>query len=94
MSPIQELSCWEIMQCGAEECVVRKHPDTPCWEVVHEMGYFQSTLNICKDCIVFVSKQNPPILTASELANILEHKAAYGLHLHCPAAAKATVFSN
>lgn len=94
MSPIQELSCWEIMQCGAEECVARKHPHTPCWEIVHEMGYFQSTLNICKDCIVFVSKQNPPVLTAGELANILEHKAAYGMPHHCPAAAKAAIYSN
>ncbi len=82
MSPIQELSCWEIMQCGAEECVARKNPDTPCWEVVHEMGYFQSTLNICKDCIVFVSKQNPPVLTARELANIL--RAQSGIR-HAPA---------
>jgi len=58
------------------------------------MEYFQSTLNICKDCIVFVSKQNPPVLTARELANILEHKTAYGMQQHCPAAARAAIYSN
>jgi len=93
MIPIQQLSCWEIMQCGAEECVARKNPGTPCWEVVREMGYFQSTFNVCKDCIVFVSKQNPPILTARELDSILEHKAFYGLQPHCPAAETAKMSS-
>jgi len=76
------------MQCGAEECVARKNPHIPCWEVVSEMEYFQSTLNVCKDCIVYVSKQRPSILTDQELASIMEYKSTYGMH-RCPAAERA-----
>ncbi len=74
MSPIQELSCWEIMQCGAEECVARKHPETPCWEVAKELDYFQNAYNVCVDCIVYISKQEPSVLSDRELALILERK--------------------
>ena len=88
MGSCRELACWEIMKCGAEECVARKNPGTPCWEVVSEMEYFQSTLNVCKDCIVYVSKQNPPILTDQELTSIMEYKATYGM-VRCPAAERA-----
>ncbi len=84
MSAIQEMSCWEIMQCGAEECVARRHPETPCWEVVKELDYFQSAFNICSDCIVFVSKQQPSVLTDQELMLIMERKREEGHK--CPAA--------
>lgn len=84
MSSIKELACWEIMQCGAEECVVRRHPGAPCWEVVRELDYFQSAMNVCKDCIVYVSKQQPSILTDKELDAILEYKMAHS-GLRCPA---------
>lgn len=86
MSPIQEMHCWEITGCSSEKCVVRKHPDIPCWEVVSEMKYFQHTFNICRDCIVYVSKSNPAMFTDHELHSILASKAAaLPLASRCPA---------
>lgn len=85
MSPIQEMHCWEIMGCSSETCVVRKHPDIPCWEVVSEMKYFQHTFNICLDCIVYVTKSNPDMFTEQELNSILASKAACSVPTKCPA---------
>lgn len=84
MTHLSDLPCWEIMQCGRnEECVVRLYPDTPCWEIVAELGYYQSSFNVCQDCIVYVSKQTVRVLTDNELVGIMEHRAGNGFKEKC-----------
>ena len=57
MSLSTDLKCWEITQCGNENCPARGEPDTPCWEIAKRLESFQCALNICNDCIVFLIKQ-------------------------------------
>lgn len=85
MTPMRELPCWDIMGCGNAACVVRKHPETPCWEVVSEMGYFQSAMNICGDCLVYVSRQRDRVLTDRELFTIMQDRLSRNVKPYCPA---------
>lgn len=76
MTRMCEIHCWEITQCSrATECVARKNPDTPCWEIACELKSYQEKFNICRDCIVYLSKKKNEVLSHDELVNILAKKA-------------------
>ncbi len=87
MEAQHEWSCWEITKCGNQKnCLAtengngRKH----CWEVAESLDDFRSGLNVCKDCIVYVSKQASPNLTDEELQNIVQQKVDCVLANKCP----------
>ena len=85
MSPFKDWSCWEIIKCEQpDECPVRKQASTPCWEVASQMDDYRSVLNICKDCLVYVSKQKDSVLTEDEIFSILQTKNDCVLVTRCP----------
>jgi len=77
--------CWEITKCvGTEECPARQSEDIPCWEIAREMDDYRTALNVCKDCIVFISKQGTSTLADEEIERILERKGVCVLMSSCP----------
>ena len=63
--------CWEIMNCDILECPARLEPETPCWEFAKRVGDFRNVSNTCKDCIVYILKEETYILSKKELHNII-----------------------
>jgi len=73
----EEWHCWQITCCGNEDsCIVRTQgfENRPCWEIVQERNDYRSALNVCKDCIVFVSKKTRPALSEEEVREIMARK--------------------
>ena len=66
--------CWEIMKCKPENMAkcTAFHSDKPCWEAMREMDV--CSYNICKDCLVYVTKQKDSILSQEEILSIMCQK--------------------
>lgn len=76
MGSRSEWLCWEIMQCGSpENCLAKKNPEKPCWEIASELGSDMHCLNVCRDCIVRLIKENNPLLSNWEIVEILKVRA-------------------
>ncbi|MHB1183255.1 MAG: hypothetical protein ACYC4A_00935 [Desulfobulbia bacterium] len=83
----EEWHCWQITLCGSEEsCLAWKQglETRPCWEVAQELDDYRSALNVCKDCIVFISKENSAALSEAEVREIMERKVECVLATQCP----------
>ena len=75
MNKRSQWHCWEIMNCEeSEDCLARKQPETPCWELVNEVGDYRSFCNICQDCIVYVLKQNMMLLSKKQKETLFVKK--------------------
>ena len=82
-----ELHCWQITLCGSEEsCLAWKQglEKRPCWEVAQELDDYRSALNVCMDCIVFISKKNSAALSEEEVQEIMGRKVECVLAAPCP----------
>lgn len=80
MTPNSDLPCWEIMKCeGTEECLARKNPKTPCWEIAGEIDDYRRAFNICRDCVVFMLKEQNTTLSKVEMKNIMEKRGVCAL---------------
>ena len=82
-----ERHCWQITLCGNEEdCFAWQEGrgNRPCWEVAQELDDYRSALNVCKDCIVFISKENVDALSEEEVREIMERKVECVLATQCP----------
>ena len=61
------------MKCDENnKCPVREQPDRMCWEITKEMDV--RSFDICKDCLVYVSRQEDSRLTKEEILNIMAQK--------------------
>ena len=75
MTPNHNWTCWGITDCkDSEECLARKNPDKPCWEIASEACDHRSAFAICKDCIVHILKADNAALSEQELQSIIAHK--------------------
>ena len=84
---VTELPCWEITKCTSEECSLYRQPVAhakPCWELARDLDDYRSALNVCKDCIVYVSKQGSALLSEEELEKIVSNKMECVLATKCP----------
>ncbi|MGV1098292.1 hypothetical protein ACUUL3_02650 [Thiovibrio sp. JS02] len=86
MAKQNEWHCWEITRCGNQEsCLARREAGArACWEVALDLDDFRSGLNVCKDCIVYISKQRSSVLTSAEVQEILSRKVECVLAGNCP----------
>jgi hypothetical protein len=66
--------CWEIMNCDDLDCPARLEPETPCWEIAKRIEDFRNVSNTCKDCVVYVLKEETSILSKKDLQNILKQR--------------------
>ncbi len=73
MSLRSDWPCWEIMKCAeSQECPAKENPSKLCWEMIDDIdGY---SFNICKDCLVYVSKQKNSQFSKEELLSIMAQK--------------------
>jgi len=86
MTMVSDKPCWEIMRCRGSECVARRHPEKPCWEHAEALNYTVCAHGVCRDCIVFVAKNTPPIFNEQQLSKILSHPKIYDRNQpKCPA---------
>ena len=77
MASVREWPCWEITKCVSEDCCLSREQAVhakPCWEIASELDDYRSALNVCKDCIVYVSKQTSSSLSEAELEAIISAK--------------------
>ncbi|OGQ99539.1 MAG: hypothetical protein A2505_03115 [Deltaproteobacteria bacterium RIFOXYD12_FULL_55_16] len=89
MKTQDERHCWQITNCRSEDnCPAwnQGRETRPCWEVVLELDDYRSALNVCKDCIVFISKEHNTALSEEEVQAILERKIECVLAPQCSAA--------
>ncbi len=73
MSLRSDWPCWEIMKCDeSQECPAKENSSKRCWEIIDDIdGY---SFNICKDCLVYVSKQKNSQFSKEELLSIMAQK--------------------
>ena len=71
MSCYPKYKCWEIMNCENHDCPVRLEPQTPCWEIVKRIEAYHAVSNTCKDCAVFLLKNESSALNSKELQRII-----------------------
>ncbi len=73
MSLRSEWPCWEIMKCHeSQKCPAKDNTSKLCWEIIEEVDSY--SFNICKDCLVYVSKQKDSQFTKEELLSIMAQK--------------------
>ncbi len=83
MSP-EQWHCWTITGCKKkDECPAGEQLDKECWEIVQEMEDFRSSMHVCEDCIVYLSKGKNSKLTKEEISAILEKKGVCVLASKC-----------
>ncbi len=74
MSFRSDWPCWEIMKCEPEQAkkCPAYHSSKPCWEVIRDLDVFW--FNICRDCLVYIAKQQNSILSKEEILSIMSQK--------------------
>ncbi len=73
MSLRTEWPCWEIMKCSdSQDCPARGDTAKLCWELMEEVGKY--SFNICKDCLVYISKQKDSPFSKEEILSIMAQK--------------------
>ena len=83
MSVNSQYTCWEIMQCGNQRCAARIQRNTPCWEIASKLDDYRTALNVCSDCIVYLSCHKNSSLSAKEIDEILKQKGVCILRDRC-----------
>ena len=78
-----QYTCWEIIQCGNAKCAARLQHKIPCWEIATKLDDYRTALNVCSDCIVYLSRHKNPILSAKEIEEILKQKGVCILRDRC-----------
>jgi hypothetical protein len=72
------------MKCDPED--VKKCPayssDKPCWEVMRDIDV--CSFNICKDCLVYVSKEKNSIFSTEAIRSIMCQKGIDVTGSQCP----------
>lgn len=73
MSLRSEWSCWEIMKCNdSQKCPAKENTSKLCWEIIQETDRY--SFNICRDCLVYVSKQRDSQFSKEEILSIMAQK--------------------
>ncbi|MBI5556061.1 MAG: hypothetical protein HY885_00325 [Deltaproteobacteria bacterium] len=75
--------CWHIMQCDNERCAARERGNSACWEIARELDDYRTALNVCADCLVYLSQRKNSILSKVEIDEILKKKGLCVLRNKC-----------
>jgi hypothetical protein len=74
MDSYPNFKCWEIMNCDDLDCPARREPETPCWEIAKRIQDFRNVSNTCKDCVVYLLKEEASVLSKKEIQNIIKQR--------------------
>ncbi|MGB5884207.1 MAG: hypothetical protein WBD61_10600 [Desulfobulbales bacterium] len=69
-----DLKCWEIINCDHWDCLARCEPETPCWQIAKRVGSFRDFSNTCRDCIVYLIKNEAPDADKNEFVKIMSQR--------------------
>ncbi len=73
MSLRSEWPCWEIMKCDeSQKCPAKESSSKPCYELIKEHDSY--SFNICRDCLVYVAKQEDSKFSKEEILSIMAQK--------------------
>ncbi len=73
MSPYSDLPCWVIMTCAQDKkCPAKETPHQNCWDIFSEVD--QKAFHVCRDCIVYLSRQEFSSLSRREMEQIMISK--------------------
>lgn len=73
MSLRTEWPCWEIMNCNeSQRCPARENTSKLCFEIIEEFDSY--SFNICRDCLVYIAKQENSKFSTEELLSIMAQK--------------------
>lgn len=84
MSLRSDWPCWEIIKCQPEEAAKcpAYHAEEACWEVMRNIN--SCSFNICKDCLVYLTKQKNSIFSKEEILSIMCQKGIDVTGHRCP----------
>jgi len=74
MNSYSDLKCWEIINCDHLDCLARREPETPCWEIAKRVEAFRDISNTCSDCIVYLFQKETSVLSKKEIQGILSNR--------------------
>ncbi len=74
MNSYPNYKCWEIMSCDDLDCPARREPETPCWEIAKRIEAYRDVSNTCRDCVVYLLKEDPSILSKKELHEVIRQR--------------------
>ena len=58
------------MNCGDNnKCPAKEQPQLNCWDIFSEVD--EKVFNICRDCLVYLSRQEESILSRQEMDQIM-----------------------
>ena len=63
--------CWEILNCGNVDCPARGEPKIPCWEIARRVETYHNVSNTCRDCVIYILKEETSVLSINKLKNII-----------------------
>ena len=63
-------NCWEILNCDNLDCLARREPETPCWEVAQRNETYQNASNTCKDCVAYIFNKKTATLSRKQLQSL------------------------
>jgi len=66
--------CWEVMNCDNLDCPARLEPEIPCWEIARRGEAYHNISNTCRDCVVFLLKDETSIFSIKKLQNIITQR--------------------
>ncbi len=79
-----EWLCWKITKCfNTENCPARERENIPCWELARELDDYRTVLNVCEDCLVYLSRHKNSVLSEAEIQDIMEKKGVCILKERC-----------
>jgi len=58
--------CWEIMSCDNLDCLARREPETPCWQIAKRLEVYHNVSNTCRDCVVYLLKEKTSVLSMKQ----------------------------
>lgn len=62
------------MNCDDADCPARREPETPCWEIARRIEAYRNVSNTCKDCVVYILKEESSSLSTKQLQNIIKQR--------------------
>ncbi|MDA3970324.1 MAG: hypothetical protein PF442_03135 [Desulfobulbaceae bacterium] len=76
--------CWKITGCNKKDrCPAGQQEGKECWEIVQEMDDYRSSMKVCEDCLVYLSKEKNSVLSKDEIVAILKQKGVCILASKC-----------
>ena len=72
-----DFKCWEIMNCDNLHCPARHEPDVHCWEIAQKLDAYHNTSNTCRDCVVFLLKDETSEMGRRKLQKIMKQRVHF-----------------